>query len=408
MLNGEINPAGFPKVDGIDVIRFAPANKEGDRPKVRFERINTETIMATKFEPIKWTVPNYVPEGFSVLAGRQKLGKTWLAIDWALAVACGGVAMGSVGVEQGDVLYIDMENGPRRIQRRIDALFPDERHRPDLSRLEWVTDAPELDKGLIDALEDWRASVEKPRLVVIDVLQRIKPAGTANRNSYENDYSAWAPLQKWAMENGIAVVGLHHTKKGGADDPLEALSGSNGLSACADTTLVLDRDGNGITLYVRGRDVDEKESAMSFEAGAWSIQGDAAEVRRSDERAVILELLADNQEAMSPSEIADALGLPRNNVKQLLFKMAKAGEVVKTGKKGQYSHPNPINPDNPDNRDNRGYGEGQESAENRVSGGHAKVTAPGTDNRSDNRPDNQSTFTADDYTRAKHRGAAHE
>jgi hypothetical protein len=36
---------------------------------------------------------------------------------------------------------------------------------------------------------------------------------------------------------------------------------------------------------------------------------------------------------MSPAEIADALGLPRNNVKQLLFKMAKSGEVVKTRKR---------------------------------------------------------------------------
>ena len=41
-------------------------------------------------------------------------------------------------------------------------------------------------------------------------------------NAYENDYSTWAPLQHWATEHGIAVLGLHHTKKGGADDPLEA------------------------------------------------------------------------------------------------------------------------------------------------------------------------------------------
>ncbi len=43
--------------------------------------------MATSYEPIRWIVPDYVPEGFSVLAGRQKLGKTWLAIDYGIAVA---------------------------------------------------------------------------------------------------------------------------------------------------------------------------------------------------------------------------------------------------------------------------------------------------------------------------------
>ena len=59
-----------------------------------------------------------------------------------------------------------MENGPRRIQGRINTLYPDERTRPDLSRLEWVTEAPQLDAGFIDELERWRMSVPAPRLIV--------------------------------------------------------------------------------------------------------------------------------------------------------------------------------------------------------------------------------------------------
>jgi hypothetical protein len=42
---------------------------------------------------------------------------------------------------------------------------------------------------------------------------------------------------------------------------------------------------------------------------------------------------------MSPIDVANALGLRRNNVKQLLFKMAKAGEVVKPPGRGKYIHP---------------------------------------------------------------------
>lgn len=303
------------------------------KPRPKLIRTNTNAIMAMAFDPIRWIVPDYVSEGFSVLAGRQKLGKTWMVIDWALAVACGGAAMGSISCVQGDVLYIDMENGPRRIQRRINTIFP--HGAPDLSHLEWVTDAPPLDKGLIGALDDWRRSVPNPRFVVIDVLQRIKPAGNPARNSYENDYAAWAPLQKWATQHGIAVVGLHHTKKGGADDPLEALSGSNGLSACADTTLVLDRDGNGITLYVRGRDIDEKETAMEFTSGLWSVKGDAAKVRMTSERQAILDALEGADEPMSPQEIADAAEISYTNARQILSRMCKAGDIEKAGR-GRY------------------------------------------------------------------------
>jgi hypothetical protein len=318
----------------------------------KFQRTSTNVIMATKYPPLRAVVPGYLYEGFSVLAGRQKLGKTWLAIDWALAVATGGVAMGAIQCEAGNALYIDMENGQRRIQGRINTLFPNERDIPDLGNLEWMEEAPQLDRGFIAELERWRTAVPTPTMVVIDVLQRIKPAGTLARNAYENDYSAWAPLQQWATEKRVAVLGLHHTKKGGADDPLEALSGSNGLSACADTTIVLDADQNGRTLYVRGRDVEEKETAVIFVNGAWSVLGNAADVRRSDERSVIVGALTDNGGAMTPADLAAALGKTSNNIRQLLFKMAKAGEVYRVGKNRYWVEP--VYPPNSDNADNEG------------------------------------------------------
>ncbi|MGE9007155.1 AAA family ATPase [Leptospira interrogans] len=330
--------------DGMAVVPPDPFHR---RDMIPFRRTNTNDLMAKSFPPVNWVVPGYISEGFLVLAGRQKLGKTWLAIDMALAVAVGGIAMGSICCDQGDVLYIDMENGDRRIQGRITTLYPDERNRPDFSRLDWVTEARQLGSGFIEQLEDWRLSVSSPRLVVIDVLQRIKPPGSMARNAYENDYSTWAPLQHWATGHGIAVLGLHHTKKGGADDPLEALSGSNGLSACADTTLVLDSDQNGKTLYVRGRDVEEKETALIFAGGAWSILGEAADVRRSDERTKIIAALTDHDEPMTPAEISVATLMPNNNVRQLLLKMAKASEIYKAGKSRYWLHPtNPRNIDN--------------------------------------------------------------
>jgi len=304
-----------------------------------FGRTNSKTLMAMEFPPVRWAVEGYVPEGFSVLAGRQKLGKTWLAIDMAMAKAAGGCAMGQVECgDPGNVLYIDLENGLRRIQRRLNYMHPSDLTLPDLSRLDWVTEAPQLDEGFLDALDEWRVSVSLPAMVVIDVLQGIKPAGTSSRNSYENDYSIWSPLQRWATEHGVAVVGLHHTRKGGADDPLEALSGSNGLSACADTTLVLDRDQNGLTLYVRGRDIEEREVSLKFDHGAWSILGDAHEVKRSDERRKILEALADSAEPLSPTELMAVTGMKSNNVRKLLHTMAKQGEVEKAGR-GRYQHP---------------------------------------------------------------------
>ncbi|WP_228872842.1 AAA family ATPase [Roseibium aggregatum] len=308
----------------------------GTRTKRYFETVDTSTLLATEYPEIRWIVPGYLPEGFAVLAGRQKLGKTWLAIDLSVAVALGGYAMGSIACYQGDVLYIDMENGNRRIKKRIETLFPD--NQPDLSRLRWAKETILLNAGFMDAIEEWRVNAPHPRLIVIDVLTRIKPAGSRSRNAYENDYAAFAGLQNWAIENGVAVLALHHTRKGGAEDPLEALSGSNGLSAVADTTLVLDRNSNGFTLYGRGRDVPEKETALTFDGGRWTIQGEASDVHRSEQRSKIMSVLRDATEPMVPATIAKVTSMKPGNVRRLLSKMVADGEVHKTGR-GQYVHP---------------------------------------------------------------------
>lgn len=304
--------------------------------QVSFEA--TDTIIATEYAPLQWAVDGLVAEGFAVLAGRQKLGKSRMALDFAVAVATGGCALGKIEVEQGDVLYIDLENGPRRVQRRLREMFPFEETRPDLSRLKWAFTAPLIGDGFFEMLDDWRSMVAKPRLIIIDVLQRVKPAGgNKTQNSYERDYDCFGPLQAWATKHGIALLALHHTRKGGATDPLEALSGSNGLSAVADTTLVLDRDGQGTTLYVRGRDVEERDSALTSVNGQWHLQGDAEVVRRSDERSRVLSALMGSPEPMTIREVSDETGMKYDNCRFLLTKLVRDGYAHKP-KRGLYAY----------------------------------------------------------------------
>jgi predicted transcriptional regulator of viral defense system len=75
--------------------------------------------------------------------------------------------------------------------------------------------------------------------------------------------------------------------------------------------------------------------------------GEAAIVRRSDERTEIIDAITKQGEPMTPSEVAGAIGKQRNNVKQFLFQMAVKGEVFRVSK-GKYwltpsYGPNPTN-----------------------------------------------------------------
>jgi RecA-family ATPase len=313
--------------------KLLPAND--NRPATA---IDAQSLLSMEFPPVVYVVPGVITEGLTLLGGRPKLGKSWLALGTAMAVASGGTALG-VQCEQGDVLYLALEDNQRRLQDRLKIILPPLRSIwPDLSRLELDTEAKKIDAGLIDRLDVWRKASENPRMVIIDTLAMVRPAKKRTQDSYEADYATLSPLQKYAGEHRLAVVVVTHVRKMEASDPLEMISGTNGLTGAADSILVLDRTTDGPKLYGRGRDIEELEKALRFDNGKWSVLGDAAEVKRSAERRKIMEALNEAPGAMSPEDIARETGMKKPSVSVLLGKMVKDGEVKKMAY-GLYVHP---------------------------------------------------------------------
>ena len=180
---------------------------------------------------------------------------------------------------------------------------------------------------------------EKPRLVVLDTLAGVRPIRTTQ--GYTEDYESLVAVHRLANEVGIAILVLHHTRKMEAEDPIDTVSGTLGLSGCADTVLVINRSSQGTTLYVRGRDIEEAEHAVLFnkQSCRWSILGDASEIHLSNERGKILAILEKADELLTPQAIAVSANMAPNNVWRLLGKMVEDGQVVKLGR-GRYRHPN--------------------------------------------------------------------
>jgi hypothetical protein len=57
------------------------------------------------FPPVCYVVDGYIAEGLTILAGKAKIGKSWLALNFAIAVAAGGIAFGSIPVEAGETAH---------------------------------------------------------------------------------------------------------------------------------------------------------------------------------------------------------------------------------------------------------------------------------------------------------------
>jgi hypothetical protein len=299
----------------------------------------------------KWAVEGIVPAGLSLLAGKPKLGKSWLALLLALAVAMGGVALGSVPVELGDVLYLALEDTRRRLKDRLAKLAAQQGIAKWPATLHLASACPRQDKGGLYALAEWLDAHPQARLVVVDTWPRFRPFRTRGRDSYEEDYQHASELKAVADKYGVAIHAIAHCRKLDATDPLDEVSGTLGLTGAADGVAVLKRERgqHDATLFLTGRDMDEREIALRWDAqyALWSILGDAEEYRLSNERKEIIELLERAGEPLSPMEAADRLEKPRATVKGMLWRMAEAGQIERSGA-GKYTSANRANRANQD------------------------------------------------------------
>ncbi len=304
--------------------------------------ITAAELQQREFPPVKWIVPGFITEGCTMLAGRPKTGKSWLALNIATAIACGGPVLGAE-CQQGDVLGLFLEDNDRRMQDRMRQLLQTTTNWP--SRFEVVTQSasapwPRVGEGkddCIEWLERWATSKENPRAVIVDVLEKVRPVRDRGKGAYQEDYEAIHKLQEFANRWRLACVIVHHTRKAKSDgDPVDEISGSLGGPAAADAFFILKRgEGGAHFLTGRGRDLpDDIDKAIKFDRtrGLWTLAGEAEAFRGSAKDREIIELLEDAGEALTVADIAKAVGGKANVVRVRLTRMAAKNQVEKSGR----------------------------------------------------------------------------
>jgi predicted transcriptional regulator len=299
--------------------------------------LNAKRLNEMTFGPIKYVIPGYIVEGLTLFAGKPKVGKSWLLLHAAFAVAEGGLTLGNVQCEQGDVLYAALEDNLRRLQSRLTKLFGTNDWP---ARLDFVCEMPRLTEGGLDFIKSWIEGAERPRLVIIDTLAVVRPPNRKEQGSYDADYTAVKELRDLALKYGVAIVLVHHLRKAEADDPFDTISGTLGLTGAPDSIMVIKRDSSsGTTLHAKGRDLIEIEKAVKFDPGTctWVVLGEAAAIKKSTERSVIVNALEEaGNEPLTPNQIATHCGMKPGNVRRLLAKLLDEG-VIKKASYGKYT-----------------------------------------------------------------------
>lgn len=309
--------------------RLALVASPGPVAQVRTPETTKPAIMsavdlaAMQFNEPKVIVPWLLVEGAMLLVGAGKSGKSRLMLAIAVAVAAGGKALGSIDVERGDVLYLALEDGRRRARARMLAASGG---KPP-ARLQIAVEWPALDAGGLAMLEGWLQLHPDARLIVVDTLKRVRPRTNGQRNAYDVDYEAAAPLNDLAIRHGVCIVVIHHTNKLRlTEDVTDRISGSTGLFAAVDGGVIMERIRGkaDAMLGVFHRDLEDARYAIKSDHDiGWRWLGDATEHTRTVQQDEVVNAILAAGRPLKPVELAAALGGDRNVMKQRLWSMSR-------------------------------------------------------------------------------------
>lgn len=133
------------------------------------------------------------------------------------------------------------------------------------------SDVYKLDGGLLGVVSDFKRDHPDLKLVVFDTLTYVR-SDSGSGNIYKKDYDELMPVQKFALENHVSVLLVHHRNKKD-EGGYNSISGSNGIAGVCDDIYELVRPDRGkpdAKLVISGRDVCPVTIEMTQDGnGVW-------------------------------------------------------------------------------------------------------------------------------------------
>jgi hypothetical protein len=241
--------------------------------------ITADQLMAKTFEPRIWIVERLITTGLTILSGAPKIGKSWLMLSLAEAVSTGGNFLSEFKARRETILHLALEETERSIYERRKSLGFNSGSKNIIITTQWESGTD----GLAAYLREHRSI----KLVIIDTLQKFFP-DIEDINDYAGTVKPLSKLKKIADNLDIAILAVHHAKKGGqgknskVNDWMDNSLGSQGIVGTADSTLVLQRDiketGDRLNtgkLYATGRSIRDIFKKLKFDpdVGSWIVDG---------------------------------------------------------------------------------------------------------------------------------------
>ena len=250
--------------------------------------------------------------GLYLFVGSPKIGKSFLMAQLAYHIST-GTPIWNYKVNKGTVLYLALEDDYSRLQKRLYQMFGTD----SADNLYLSVSASQLNDGLDKQLESFIMKHADTKLIIIDTLQKVREV--SSDYSYSNDYEIISSLKKFADNNKICMILVHHTRKQKSDDSFDMISGTNGLLGAADGAFVLQKEkrtANAATLEISGRDQQDQKLYLNRNPDnlIWELERTETELWKEPPEPllqVISQKFSENSPAWqgSPTELVSWLGV---------------------------------------------------------------------------------------------------
>ena len=193
------------------------------------------------FTAPRWLLDKlFVHGGVNLLAGEVSSGKTFLALDLALAVATNSRAWDGRSVTNGNVLYYCLDSSPRTMQDRILAMCAGRKINPPENL---HIDFSPFNLSIPSTLAKLQTTFKRtqPALVIYDVLARYIPG--VDENTVADIGPVMTGMRTLANQSGCSILLLHHFNKGLGYSPNAGygvrVRGSTDIMAAVDTAVTV-------------------------------------------------------------------------------------------------------------------------------------------------------------------------
>lgn len=299
-------------------------------------------LLKENLTPLRYLVSKFFSDtGCLVFAGKPKIGKGWIVLDLSISIAEGGKFWGQE-CEQGEVLMYMLEDGKRRIRERMGILRPFGFQGTNNLRFRYSEDGPfsvnsDGTGTLLDDIRKHMVTFPHIRMIVVDVLQRVRGKADRSDNAYQSDYKFVGAIQKLAIEYGILIIVVHHVKKGKVDDAIDSFSGSFGVMGAADGGFAISKEGDVMVVESFMRDTPNFKFELVKESNSpmWKPAETITEMFAPSEGTktqTVLVALRNAACALKAGDITKRTGINEKNVATYLGRLERSNQIVKASR----------------------------------------------------------------------------